>query len=139
MGVGYVTKERTSFMRNVLISIALWTGLLGIPAHLISNDARAGDVASQGTAQDSSSDTRPKPSSGDSNRGEELYQASCIVCHGVRASGGIGPRLAGNPVLSNDQAFWKVVYEGRHVMPPLKGAVTEQQMADIRAWLRTLQ
>ncbi|MBI3357335.1 MAG: cytochrome c [Nitrospirae bacterium] len=126
-------------MRNVLISIALWTGLLGIPAHLISNDARAGDVGSQGTAQDSSTDTRPKRSSGDSNRGEELYQASCIVCHGARASGGIGPRLANNPVLSNDQAFWKIVYEGRHVMPPLKGAVTEQQMADIQAWLKTLR
>jgi cytochrome c553 len=47
--------------------------------------------------------------------------------------------LAGNPVLSNDQAFWKVVYEGRHVMPPLKDAVTEQQMADIQAWLKTLR
>ena len=82
---------------------------------------------------------RPKPSSGDSERGEELYQSSCVVCHGPRASGGIGPSLANNPVLSNDQAFWKVVYEGRHVMPPLKGAVTEQQMADIRAWLRTLR
>jgi hypothetical protein len=25
------------------------------------------------------------------------------------------------------------------VMPPLKDAVTEQQMADIRAWLKTLR
>ena len=80
-----------------------------------------------------------EPSSmGNSTRGEELYQASCVVCHGSRAMGGIGPRLAGNPVLSNDQAFWKIVHEGRHVMPPLKGVVTDQQLADIRAWLRTL-
>jgi mono/diheme cytochrome c family protein len=84
-------------------------------------------------------ESRSKPASGDSSRGEELYHASCIVCHGPRASGAIGPKLVNNPVLSNDQAFWKVVYEGRHVMPPLKGAVTEQQMADIRAWLQTLR
>ncbi|HEX7766483.1 MAG TPA: cytochrome c [Nitrospira sp.] len=76
---------------------------------------------------------------GDSSRGEGLYNASCIVCHNSGATGGLGPRLAGNPVLSNEQAFWKVVYEGRHVMPPLKGAITEQQMADIQAWLKTLR
>ena len=118
-------------MRNVLISTALWTGLLGIPAHLISDDARAGEVGSP-------SEIGPNPSSGDSSRGEELYQASCIVCHGARAVGGIDSGLANNPVLLNDQAFWKIVYEGRHVMLPLKGAVTEQQMADILAWLKTL-
>ncbi len=84
-------------------------------------------------------DVGVKPSSGDAKRGEELYRASCSVCHGAQAGGNIGPRLAGNPILSNDEAFWKIVYEGRHVMPPLKGVVTEQQMADIRAWLRTLR
>lgn len=77
--------------------------------------------------------------SGDQSRGEELYKASCVVCHGQQAKGGIGPRLAGNPILSNDQAFWKVVTEGRHMMPPLRGTVTDQQMADIRAWLQTLK
>lgn len=81
----------------------------------------------------------PAHPTGDDARGEELYKASCQVCHGPRGTGGIGPRLAGNPVLSNEQAFWKTVYEGRHVMPPLKDAVTEQQMADIRAWLKTLR
>jgi mono/diheme cytochrome c family protein len=84
------------------------------------------------------SDGQTKPLTGNSTRGEELYQASCVVCHGARAMGGVGPKLAGNPVLSNDQAFWKIVHEGRHVMPPLKGTVTDQQMTDIRAWLRTL-
>jgi hypothetical protein len=52
--------------------------------------------------------------------------------------GGVGPQLAGNPVLSNNEAFWEVVHEGRHVMLPLKDAVSDQQLADIRAWLRTL-
>ncbi len=85
-----------------------------------------------------SRDIGPQSPSGNGKQGEELYRASCVVCHGPQAKGGIGPRLAGNPILSNDEAFWKIVYEGRHVMPPLKGAVTEQQMADIRAWLRGL-
>lgn len=75
---------------------------------------------------------------GDQRRGEELYNASCVVCHGAGATGGIGPRLAGNPVLSNDPAFQKVLSEGRHMMPPLKDAVTGEQLNDIRAWLKTL-
>jgi len=61
------------------------------------------------------------------------------VCHSPQAAGGIAPRLAGNSMLSNGEAFWKVVYEGRHMMPPLKGGITEQQMADIPAWLETLR
>lgn len=64
--------------------------------------------------------------------GEGLYNASYVVCHGLPAAGCIGPRLVGNPVLSNEKAFWKVAYEGRHVMPPLKGAVTSQPMADLQ-------
>ena len=120
---------RTSIMRRAMIVIAFLACLLGAAIDLVGLDAWGTDVGSPG----------PIPSSGDSQQGEELYRASCIVCHGPGASGGIGPRLVNNPILSNDRAFWKIVYEGRHVMPPLKGAVTEKQMADIRAWLQTLR
>jgi mono/diheme cytochrome c family protein len=44
-----------------------------------------------------------------------------------------------DPVLSKEKTFWTVVYEGQHAMPPLSGAITTQQMADIRAWLLTLR
>ncbi len=108
-----------------MIVLVVLAFLVGIAVTSTSDLARAGDIDHK--------------LSGDSNRGEELYKASCVVCHGPRAAGGIGPRLASNPILSNDQAFWKIVYEGKHVMPPLKRAITEQQMADIRAWLQTLR
>ncbi len=111
---------------EMLRSITLLTVFAGIVANGLGVMARAGDIDA-------------KPAAGDPTRGEELYKASCVVCHGPRATGGIGPRLAGNPILSNEQAFWKIVHEGRHVMPPLKDAVNEQQMADIQAWLKTLR
>lgn len=120
--------------RIVLLAI-----LTGLSLALNSGLAWSGDVGVQPSEKNRSGDVRPKPSTGDSNRGEKLYQASCIVCHGPRATGGIGPRLAGNPVLSNEKVFWTVVYEGQHVMPPLAGVITGQQMADIRAWLLTLR
>lgn len=126
-------------MRKAMIALGFWAILLGIPSYLLSHEARADEVGTQGLPKNSSTDISQKPASGDINRGEKLYEASCIVCHGPRAAGGIGPRLAGNPVLSNEKAFWTVVYEGQHVMPPLAGVVTGQQMADIRAWLQTLR
>ena len=95
-------------------------------------------VSANSVVQSADVSPRLPHSIGDGKRGEELYKASCNVCHGPRAEGGIGPKLAANPILSNDQAFWRVVHEGRHVMPPLKGTVSDQQVNDIRAWLRTL-
>lgn len=76
---------------------------------------------------------------GDATKGQVLYDASCIVCHGAGATGGIGPRLAGSPVLSNEKLFWDRVMKGRHMMPPLADALTAQQIADIQAWLKTLR
>ncbi|HSQ91708.1 MAG TPA: cytochrome c [Nitrospiraceae bacterium] len=132
-------KQRTlSREKKLSISFALLASFVGAGVNMNGSLARASDVGPSGFAEASSSGKASKPLTGDNKRGEELYRASCIVCHGSGATGGIGPRLAGNPVLSNEQAFWKIVYEGRHVMPPLKGALTEQQMVDIQAWLKTL-
>lgn len=125
-------------MRRLLMSFALSVSLIA-SSDVGSNVAWASDAGPQVADQNSSSGMTSAHPTGDGKRGEELYKASCIVCHGQRAAGGVGPRLAGNPVLLNEQAFWKIVYEGQHVMPPLKGTLTEQQIADIRAWLKTLR
>ena len=118
---------------------ALLVALIGVSPVLNSSLGWAGDAGMPSSGKNHPGDNMPKPSIGDSNRGEKLYQASCIVCHGPRATGDIGPRLAGNPVLSKEKTFWTVVYEGQHAMPPLSGMITRQQMADIRAWLLTLR
>ena len=120
-------------MRHRLIRFAL----LAIPLISVHSVVHSGEV-SPGLAPGTRGEREAKPSPGDGKRGEELYNASCVVCHGSRAMGGIGPKLAGNPVLANDREFWKIMHEGRHVMPPLKGMITDQQLNDIRAWIRTL-
>ena len=125
-------------MQKLLIHFALSVLFLGTTINVEGQFAGASDDGPQGADKNTSSGMASSHPTGDNKRGEGLYNASCVVCHGQRATGGIGPRLAGNPVLSNEQAFWKTVYDGRHVMPPLKGALTEQQMADIQAWLKTL-
>lgn len=125
-------------MRKLLIRFGLAVFFLGASSNVGGHLVRASDGGPQGADKNSSSGMVVRHPIGDNTRGEELYKASCVVCHGPRATGGIGPRLAGNPVLSNEQVFWKTVTEGQHMMPPLKGVLTEQQMADIQSWLKTL-
>jgi cytochrome c551 len=126
-------------MEKLLVCVAVSVLFLGASIDVDGHLALANDSGSQGADKTTSSGTVSMHPAGDNKRGEELYKASCVVCHGPGAAGGIGPRLAGNSVLSNEEVFWKTVHDGRHVMPPLKGAVTEQQMADIQAWLKTLR
>ncbi|HEX6531614.1 MAG TPA: cytochrome c [Nitrospira sp.] len=120
-----------------LLAMAVLLGGVLIDGETSIGRASADVIRLSQTTTGASGMTTAQPPGGGS-RGEELYNASCVVCHGPQGTGGIGPRLRGNPVLSNDQAFWKVVHEGRHIMPPLKGTVSDQQLNDIRAWLRTL-
>ncbi|HEU4684241.1 MAG TPA: cytochrome c [Nitrospira sp.] len=115
-----------------------------LAAMVLMLGAEAGPFADAGTGETSlrlAAEGIPgaKTEVGETRRGEALYRASCVVCHGAQAQGGIGPRLAGNPVLGNERAFWKTVHEGRHIMPPLKDTVTDEQLTEIRAWLQTLR
>ena len=121
-------------MQILLIPLTLLVLLLGA----INADDPLAQVSEReplGADKNRSSAMHPE---GDSKRGEDLYNASCVVCHGQQATGNIGPRLAGNSVLSDERAFWKILSEGRHMMPPLYDVLTEQQLADIKAWLKTL-
>jgi mono/diheme cytochrome c family protein len=84
--------------------------------------------------------SHPTPSPvGDAGWGEMLHKASCVVCHGPKTAGALGPRLAGNPIFSNDKAFKEIIRQGRHMMLPLLDTLMDQQLADIQAWLQTLQ
>ena len=120
-------------MRDLVIALVLLAFFANFNSVALASDARKENVKAN------DADAGTKPLTGDNIRGEELYKASCVVCHGARATGGVGPRLAGNPVLLDDQAFWKTVKQGRHIMPPLDDNVSDQQIADIHAWLKTIR
>jgi mono/diheme cytochrome c family protein len=45
--------------------------------------------------------------------------------------------VAGNPILTEEDLFWKTVLYGRGAMPPWEEALSVQQIADIQAWLKT--
>lgn len=76
--------------------------------------------------------------SGNAKRGAGLFAVNCQACHGAKAVGGAGPKLAGNPILGEDERFWDTVVRGRGAMPAWGTALKPQEIADIQAWLRSL-
>ena len=70
--------------------------------------------------------------------GAALFVNNCQACHGSGAGGGVGPKLAGNPILHLDTAFGKIVLYGRGRMPAWEHTLSRQDIADIQAWLKTL-
>jgi len=51
--------------------------------------------------------------------GQEEWTGVCAKCHGLSGQGDIGPRIAGNPILTDPKALSTLVHEG---LPPDKTA-----------------
>jgi mono/diheme cytochrome c family protein len=51
----------------------------------------------------------------------------------------MGPKLAKNPILTDERRFWAMVRQGRGAMPPWSAKLNAQEIADIQAWLKTLE
>jgi mono/diheme cytochrome c family protein len=80
----------------------------------------------------------PAPSGpvvGVANRGAGIFAHNCQACHGAGAMGGMGPKLAKNPILKHEDLFWDTVLHGRGPMPAWGSVLNQQEIADIHAWL----
>jgi cytochrome c oxidase subunit II len=49
--------------------------------------------------------------------GQETYEGVCQKCHGENGEGGIGPRIAGSPTLTDFDELAQLVRNGRNEMP----------------------
>jgi cytochrome c oxidase cbb3-type subunit III len=77
------------------------------------------------------------PVTGVAARGGGIFEHNCQACHGAGAMGGMGPKLAKNPVLEHEDLFWETVLHGRGLMPAWGSVLSQQDIVDIHAWLAT--
>jgi mono/diheme cytochrome c family protein len=71
---------------------------------------------------------------GDQYRGQVVYSQTCASCHGATGAGGVGPKLAGNPIsLATAKAQ---IDNGGGTMPA--GLVSGRQEEDLLAYLATI-
>jgi mono/diheme cytochrome c family protein len=69
-------------------------------------------------------------------RGQALYTAECLACHGATLEGGLGPPLTGAGFLRiwNDRSLADLVDKIEHTMPATKpGTLSRPQAADLAA------
>ncbi len=76
---------------------------------------------------------------GSAEQGEIVFAHNCQACHGAGAAGGVGPKLAGNPILGDEDRFWETVLHGRGAMPAWESALSAQDISDVRAWLQAIR
>ena len=73
---------------------------------------------------------------GDVATGSEIYEMRCSGCHGDDGEGGFGPALAETAPNTSDEALLEVIVYGDTGMPAYDGILSDQEQADILAYLR---
>ncbi|MFN2471248.1 MAG: cytochrome c oxidase subunit II [Gaiellaceae bacterium] len=67
--------------------------------------------------------------------GEEIFAGACAICHGVAGEALIGPALAGNPIVAQDDAVESVVREGRGEMPAVGQGWSDAELNALTRYL----
>ena len=77
-------------------------------------------------------------SSAQARRGQAVYQAQCVLCHGAELKGAVGPMLAGDGFLAvwGGRPLSELVDKIEKTMPPQAlGTISRQQATDIAAFI----
>ena len=81
------------------------------------------------------------PQAADSFKGKQLYTANCAVCHGVTGKSAIpgAPNLdRGDGMLRPDFTLLAAIRSGKNAMPAFQGIMTDRDIMDVIAYMRTL-
>lgn len=78
----------------------------------------------------------------DPKNGGEIYGRQCINCHGQRGKPtmpGVPDFSRGERLMQSDIDLIKVISRGKGMMPAYQGLLTEKDIFDVVAYLRTLR
>jgi mono/diheme cytochrome c family protein len=118
--------NRSSLFRSCeqLAALALFT-LLSLPtATLLAQSQKPAPQAGAAPA-------------GNLENGRRAFiQHGCFSCHGFTGEGGAGPRLAQGPIPF--EAFAQYVRRPKRTMPPFGTQVSDQELADIYAFIKSI-
>lgn len=74
---------------------------------------------------------------GQENEDKREYLRSCALCHGPEGGGGVGPMLAGNANLQNDDFILERILNGGSGMPPFRQRLSDHAIAAVASHERT--
>ena len=79
---------------------------------------------------------RTEQDAGSGELGQEEWEGVCAKCHGMNGEGGIGPRIAGSPILTDPTALGELVRNGRRTMPAVGSGWTDDQVQALANYLK---
>jgi cytochrome c6 len=77
----------------------------------------------------------------DTNKGAEVYAKHCVSCHGVSGTSVMpgAPNFANSEgLMSPDRALLSSIQSGKAAMPAYRGVLSDQDILNVIAYLRTL-
>jgi cytochrome c oxidase cbb3-type subunit 3 len=84
--------------------------------------------------------------SGTATAGKSIYATNCTTCHGADGKGNSTGRAMGvkdlnapEAVKMTDAQIKRTIANGKNNMPPWKSQLTEAQIADVTAFIRSMQ
>lgn len=78
---------------------------------------------------------------GDPVKGRKIYKERCMGCHGVNGLPqvpGVPNFTMGEGIMKSDQEIMQFVKKGKTVMPGFEGVLTDEEILDVIAHIRTL-
>ena len=81
-------------------------------------------------------------SAADINNGGQLYARHCQTCHGDRGRPmmpGMPDFTRGEKLFQADASLVSSIKQGKSVMPAYRGLLTDEEILDVVAYLRTLR
>jgi len=72
--------------------------------------------------------------------GKEVFTRECVSCHGATGEGsmpGLPNFKEGQTLFKNDNELMGIIRDGRGIMPSFYGLLTEKDIRDVTAYLRT--
>jgi len=66
-------------------------------------------------------------------RGEKVFAANCLACHGAQGQGGVGKPLAGSAIVqdADKNKQLQIVLNGKNAMPAWKGKLSDTDIAAV--------
>ncbi len=72
---------------------------------------------------------------GSGELGKEEWEGVCAKCHGMNGEGGIGPRIAGSPTLTDVEDLGNLLRNGRRAMPAVGSGWSDMQVEMLADYL----
>ena len=132
-----------------LAALAVLAGALGLAAAGCGGEQTVtptpstvqGTVSSSTTTTTATTATTPQGPKGDPVAGKAVFtgSAGCTGCHTLKdagSTGTVGPTL--DDAKPNDALVVDRVTNGKGVMPPFKGTLSPQQIADVAAYVSSV-